>query len=306
MERKSRRCNQVKNFIKKTFTLSMTVFGLLITSVYAGEAILPLVFLGYIGGLPPGDLFPGAVSYDVSGYRCSGVKVSDRKILTAAHCIGIRTKHFISVGDQITVHSSLQGIQGHSYEDTTYESKVKNIAVHPSWQKLDETMEYADLAVIEVEESIPFLKTAQISTVPLKLKQKVVVGGFGCKGRAFSGHGHYSIGIKEVQSFKHLYFEIGLLDFDKRTQSMLCLGDSGGPAYLYNSSAKEYEVVGINSMGPSDEGVLVDADNGSIKDVSENIQIAGIITRIALPEELDTSPPVGEWLKATLNLSAHP
>ncbi len=213
----------------------------------------------YIGGINPGQLLPASVKIAMSDSNCSGVKVSDRFVLTAAHC---NLLSGLNPGNTVLLINS----KGTAEPENSIERVVRQIYLHPTWNP-DQYIEdqSVDLALVEFE-SLSLFQTAKISIVPIHESDRVVVGGFGCKGDGYPMFANLTVAPKRISRVAPLVFSVGLQDdTSDSSRSFGCEGDSGGAAYRENPITGEFEVVGINSNVTAGESSFeVDSTTGKI------------------------------------------
>lgn len=203
---------------------------------------------------------------------CTAAKVAPKKILTAAHCVfdpAMASVRF-PAGSKLSVsRDPVNGFADHV---------VKEVHVHPSWVSACEAtycaasavtalMDAADIAVVEFEDEIEYVPSAEIDTTPLEPKTKVVILGFGCTTGVL---------VRDDRANPTLAYATGeiappsLLDHpgspikteaqhdvaagnyaltygpaSYRQQAGICPGDSGGP--LYRDDNGSLTIVGVNS-----------------------------------------------------------
>ncbi len=181
----------------------------------------------------PGSLYwkDGVATYGSDRYQCSGVALSKRVILTAAHCWD---------NTQGAVHS----VYIINSAGETIEYPVMGKKIHEGFQL--GSFEY-DIALFQLMTDLPDnVELAQLPKFKGQIKPKYVNGaGFGKSiGTLSSDKGTGTLRIATLK----------VLDYDKRSTSFLtdqsegkgvCQGDSGGPAYAYQDG-KAY-VVGVVS-----------------------------------------------------------
>ncbi|WP_146649098.1 S1 family peptidase [Labilithrix luteola] len=203
---------------------------------------------------------------------CTAAKVAPKKILTAAHCVFDPAMASVRFANGSTISVSRDPVNGFA------EHKVKEVHVHPSWVTACEAqycaassvtalMDAADIALIELEDDIEYVPSAEIDTTELVPKTKVVIIGFGCtKGvlvRDDRPNPTLAYAIGEIAPPQLLDHPGSPIENDKeheiaagnyaltygpasyRQQAGICPGDSGGP--LYRDEDGKMKIVGVNS-----------------------------------------------------------
>lgn len=181
----------------------------------------------------PGDLYwkDGVATFGFERYQCSGVALSKRVILTAAHCWN---------KTQGATHS----VYVINSDGETIEYPVMGKKIHEGFQL--GSFEY-DLALMQLMTDLPDnVELARLPEYRGHVTPQVVNGaGFGKSVGTLSSE--KGTGTLRIATLK-------VLDYNKRSTSFLtdqsegkgvCQGDSGGPAYGYKNG-NEY-VVGVVS-----------------------------------------------------------
>jgi hypothetical protein len=255
---------------------------------------LPVVAQAFIGGEFPGEDFPGAVPWIWGYYRCSGTKISDHFILTAAHCF-LNSTDFQS--DIENFDFNFGGPKGIFTDPSKYTTKVKKLIVHEQW--LERYDLESDLALIEIESGGPRM-AVPIATTPLTSNETLIVGGYGCKGPNYPEYPFLTVALKQPLDLKDATLTFGMKDSDGKSSSMGCPGDSGGGVYRINPSTQALEVVAVNH-----------ATDISMRAIYASIQLdqtTGKILTLERPALLKTvnltDPTVSKWLKNHLPAEA--
>ncbi len=172
--------------------------------------------------------FPEIVRISIGNSRCSAVIVGPRVVMTAAHCI--------EDSNEITqIDFSIQKTPFHAKCQQSPEWKDPNV--------------YHDLALCKTDEEISDIHYATVSDKALQINDEVNLTGYGCT--AADGNGGND-GILRMGSAKVTELPSPRIPwFQTIDQTVLCSGDSGGPALLKSEYSTTRYVVGINSMGDS-------------------------------------------------------
>lgn len=241
--------------------------------------------------------FPAALYFK----DCSAVKIHDRAILTAAHCVYDNKK--LSFLDQLAPKKTLDMHHGLNLEkeaDQKFTLIIQDIFVHSSYQapSNEQSATPLDLAVIVVEPHADFarIQNAKINFSTLPVETKVVFSGYGMKKAPDMYNGNssgqipvkgYSEGLSYlgynfsyISNFNETVMEfegpgsdlfLGMMD----VKPMLGPGDSGGAVYLAKAdevierdgrTISVYNtVIGINStanrFNTNSRSVRLDNDN---------------------------------------------
>ncbi len=263
----------------------------LVWNLFAVIIFLSSKGIAYIGGDFPGKDFNGAISWNWGPFSCSGTKLSEHYILTAAHCLGYENEFAVYVRSFDLVEGGPLG----TYQDSKKRSsKVIKVHFHPGWLAKNYEAKN-DLALIELSD-IGAFSAVKIATETLTRQSKVLVGGFGCKGGDFPRYPHLTVAIKQPIKIETGAFYFGILDSDGVKRSISCPGDSGGGVYRYKSRDSNYEVVGVNhamtiSLDDLNKQVVVDIKSGKITAVIGDPQL--ISTDLTEKDNL-------VWLKSVL------
>ncbi len=246
----------------------------------------------YIGGTPPNGLIPAAISWRLGPAECSGTRISDHHIVTAAHCI-------LALGEppQSLVNAfgfEVAGELGIAKDSSRIQVNAVKIHFHPD---VSSGAAATDVAVIETE-AMPKGPMVQISSKPPKMGEKFLLGGYGCKGEGFADNGEMTIGFKTPVDLVSELMIFGIKDFDGKSTSFGCPGDSGGGVFRLNSQ-NIYELVAVNqAIGITRESfakLTVDAKTGKITSYVQDPQ--PVVRVVALASGEGT---IEKWLRSIL------
>ena len=165
--------------------------------------------------------------------NCTGVKISERLILTAAHCLKLFQISKDKTDEKIILLSSV----------TTLAKEIKILDVFPH-PKYDSKNIHFDIAILQLENDLSEVPKAKLNFKTISDENLLYIGGYGRNNITSDGgvllmdermSGTVSQDIMSIPAYEHEKFV-----------SNIALGDSGGP--VYKKVGNTFEVVGINSF----------------------------------------------------------
>jgi secreted trypsin-like serine protease len=193
------------------------------------------------GEFAPAGSMPSVFSFSAGGLNCTGAKVSERIILTAAHCIMSPER------DELLPFLQQNRIIFESFNATSaqdaYDISVVEARIHPSYAKLlasfgernlsmlseegAKLLEESafDLALILTQTTVP-AETAEISFATMRPGEEVMLTGFGCVSVGGGRNAQVSYAPAKVRAVSNFYFAAAGAEKQRS-----CSGDSGGPVF---------------------------------------------------------------------------
>jgi hypothetical protein len=208
------------------------------TAEIGGDAVRPA-----LPGQWPATLFPL-----YSEGKCTTTLIGPKVALTAAHCVKHKEVVEFSVDGTKTPYSMTcewhiasgyhapPGVPGRGW---------------PAQQRVAASFDYALCKVDREVVGISFERLAKPPQGSVKLKDRVMILGFGCTNlETLRGYGTLRIADTSIARMPGLdgdnYFEIGAYS---TSGSYYCQGDSGGAVYRQiGPKITEREIVGVNSV----------------------------------------------------------
>lgn len=186
-------------------------------------------------------------------WSCGGTLISDRYVLTAAHCI-INSEN----NPPVKAKMGMINITATHKEDMVQEFDIENITVYPDYNWKRKTN---DIALIKLNAAVNFTEYVHPACVYDKTDNPkgLLITGWGTT--SFSGDDSQilqkaSLEPVDLTECNRTYMSIEnrrLFDFQicaLDSKSDTCQGDSGGPLQIQNNPDSEvYSIVGITSFG---------------------------------------------------------
>ena len=243
--------------------------------------------------------FPGVVAlrYEHGFIKCSGVLVSQTKILTAAHCLCTTGPLYAFFGDTVWYFRAFEpGLRTDLFLDPDVEFFAEEYCEEYGREPQD-AMRLGDIALLTLEKNLPdSLAIAILPTDELTLPGEQVVSayavGFGeTINRSRPGDKSYAALDLEGRSCSREQFEAygcaeGQELIASRPPADTCFGDSGGPLYIQQHEGGPMKLLAITSRAKEPhQGDPYSCGSG------------GIYTSLE-------SPDIREWLDKQLDMDS--
>ena len=173
---------------------------------------------------------------------CTATALTTKILLTAAHCVQGRKP------DQLKAVLSLNPWD-HLIEPNEWVD-LESITIHPSYIDANNQIKN-DIALIKLAKEIPSDRVSQLATTnQFNADTPVILAGYGSTSPLNSQQNPYTYGSmlnKVTKNFEQYNPRSDSFSINQNDRRGICKGDSGGAAFIYDASTKDYYIIGINS-----------------------------------------------------------
>ncbi|XP_017772374.1 PREDICTED: venom protease [Nicrophorus vespilloides] len=261
----SQKCSEYAKLVNVTYQRPTLSFGPS-KNITRNECGFKAVKLVVGGSKAEPKEFPhmAAIGFDVGsgerGYHCGGSLISERFVLTAAHCINTNNfgeAKYVRVGD-LNLKDDNENADPQEY------NVVQRIR-HPQYKR---PSRYNDIALLKLERDViftPYVRPICLNTLSVLDNKEAIATGWGLVELYGTNNDHllkvtlsmFSNNLcREKYPPNRSNYKDGILDdsqvcagsFTERKDT--CQGDSGGPLQIYNLNEYcMYTLIGVTSFG---------------------------------------------------------